>query len=397
GPAGDAAAPGSPARSLDGDLSHRAPAVAVDLVGDDLRRRGEVLRELLLHRLEVRGVHVRARTLVGERLDEHVGVRVLHAAGALDPQVPGLGQGGLGELVRDLGPLVGELGLHGELHVDEDHRPVLSEGAAPACPEAAERGSPILARQEPAPHQGPCGTMRAAAERGAMSIVEERGEEAPAGQIARALAVLEAVAEHGSSTARGIADATGIPLPTVYRIAQRSPPSSPTRVPTFLAYEAERRIDRRRRNPMFGKGAIRGLAAPEAAGNATTGMAMGALLALGLPVSATAAIMLAAFRQYGLQPGPLLFENSADLVWALLASFFLAMVVLLIINLPFAQLWAKLLLIPKPYLYGGIALFCGLGIWATSGAVFDLLLLLGIAVIGFLMRRYDYPVAPLMI
>jgi putative tricarboxylic transport membrane protein len=107
--------------------------------------------------------------------------------------------------------------------------------------------------------------------------------------------------------------------------------------------------------------------------------------------------MLAAFRQYGLQPGPLLFENSADLVWALLASFFLAMVVLLIINLPFAQLWAKLLLIPKPYLYAGITLFCGLGIWATAGAVFDLVLLLVIGVIGFLMRRYDYPVAPLMI
>ncbi|MDN6401072.1 MAG: tripartite tricarboxylate transporter permease [Brachybacterium sp.] len=174
-------------------------------------------------------------------------------------------------------------------------------------------------------------------------------------------------------------------------------PAGGAEVPTFLAYEAERRIDRRRKLPMFGKGAIRGLAAPEAAGNATTGMAMGALLALGLPVSATAAIMLAAFRQYGLQPGPLLFENSADLVWPLLASFFLAMVVLRIINLPFAQLWAKLLLIPKPQLYAGIALFCGLGIWATSGAVFDLLLLLGIAVVGFLMRRYDYPVAPLMI
>ncbi|AXK45664.1 tripartite tricarboxylate transporter permease [Brachybacterium saurashtrense] len=174
-------------------------------------------------------------------------------------------------------------------------------------------------------------------------------------------------------------------------------PAGGAEVPTFLAYEAERRIDRRRRNPMFGKGAIRGLAAPEAAGNATTGMAMGALLALGLPVSATAAIMLAAFRQYGLQPGPLLFENSADLVWALLASFFLAMVVLLVINMPFARLWAKLLLIPKPHLYGGIALFCGLGIWATSGAVFDLVLLLAIGVVGFLMRRYDYPVAPLMI
>ena len=119
-------------------------------------------------------------------------------------------------------------------------------------------------------------------------------------------------------------------------------------VPTFMAYDVERRLDRRRPNPQFGKGAIRGLAAPEAAGNSTTGTAMGALLALGLPVSATAAIMLAAFQQYGLQPGPLLFDRAPELVWALLASFFIAMVVLLIINLPFAQLWAKLLLIPSP-------------------------------------------------
>ncbi|NUL47726.1 tripartite tricarboxylate transporter permease [Cellulosimicrobium funkei] len=174
-------------------------------------------------------------------------------------------------------------------------------------------------------------------------------------------------------------------------------PVGGSEVPTFLAYDVERRLDRRRKEPMFGKGAIRGLAAPEAAGNSTTGMAMGALLALGLPVSATAAIMLAAFRQYGLQPGPLLFDRNPDLVWALLASFFLAMVVLLIINLPFAQLWAKLLLIPQPYLYAGIALFCGLGVYATSGRVFDLLLLLGIGIVGFLMRRYGYPLAPLMI
>lgn len=174
-------------------------------------------------------------------------------------------------------------------------------------------------------------------------------------------------------------------------------PAGGAEVPTFLAYDVERRLDRRRRTPKFGKGAIRGLAAPEAAGNATTGMAMGALLALGLPISATAAIMLAAFQQYGLQPGPLLFEQSADLVWALLASFFIAMVVLLFINLPFAQVWAMLLLIPKPYLYGGITLFCGLGIYATSMAVFDLLLLLVLGLLGFVMRRYDYPLAPLMI
>lgn len=168
-------------------------------------------------------------------------------------------------------------------------------------------------------------------------------------------------------------------------------------VPTFIAYSAERALDKRRKPPRFGTGAIRGLAAPEAAGNATTGTAMGALLALGLPVSATAAIMLAAFRQYGLQPGPMLFERSPDLVWGLLASFFLAMIVLLILNLPFAQLWAKLLLIPRPYLYGGIALMCGLGVFATSASTFELVLLLGVGLLGFAMRRFDVPLAPLLI
>ncbi|AXH95364.1 tripartite tricarboxylate transporter permease [Ornithinimicrobium avium] len=174
-------------------------------------------------------------------------------------------------------------------------------------------------------------------------------------------------------------------------------PVGGSEVPTFMAYDLERRLDRRRREPAFGKGAIRGLAAPEAAGNATTGTAMGALLALGLPVSATAAIMLAAFRQYGLQPGPLLFERTPELVWPLLASFFIAMVILLIINLPFAQLWAKLLLIPAPYLYGGITVFCALGVYATSSSTFELMLLLGIGFVGFIMRRHDMPLAPLMI
>jgi putative tricarboxylic transport membrane protein len=168
-------------------------------------------------------------------------------------------------------------------------------------------------------------------------------------------------------------------------------------VPTFMSYDLERRLDRRRAQPSFGRGSIRGLAAPEAAGNATTGTAMGALLALGLPVSSTAAIMLAAFQQYGLQPGPLLFDRSPDLVWSLLASFFIAMIVLIAINLPFARVWSKLLLIPRPYLYAGITVFCGLGIYATSGSTFDLFLLLGLGVLGFVMRRYGMPLAPLMI
>ena len=174
-------------------------------------------------------------------------------------------------------------------------------------------------------------------------------------------------------------------------------PAGGSEIPTFLAYGLEKRLDKRRKNPMFGKGAIRGLAAPEAAGNATTGMAMGALLALGLPISATAAIMLAAFRQYGLQPGPLLFDRAPDLVWSLLASFFIAMVVLLILNLPFAMVWAKLLLIPRPYLYAGITVFCALGIYATSGSTFDLVMLLAIGLLGFLMRALDFPLAPLII
>ena len=174
-------------------------------------------------------------------------------------------------------------------------------------------------------------------------------------------------------------------------------PAGGADIPTFLAYGLEKKLDSRRKDSQFGKGAIPGLAAPEAAGNATTGMSMGALLALGLPISATAAIMLAAFKQYGLQPGPLLFERSSELVWALLASFFVAMVVLLIINLPFAVLWAKLLLIPAPYLYAGITVFCALGIYATSNSTFDLFMVLAVGFVGFLMRINDYPLAPLII
>ncbi|MGP6174202.1 tripartite tricarboxylate transporter permease [Corynebacterium sp. A21] len=168
-------------------------------------------------------------------------------------------------------------------------------------------------------------------------------------------------------------------------------------VPTFMAYATERSLDARRKIPKFGTGAIRGVAAPEAAGNATAGTAMGALLAMGLPTSATAAIMLAAFQQYGIQPGPLLFERNADLVWPLLASLFIGLVVLLILNLPLAPMWAKLLLIPRHYLYAGIALFCALGVYATSAAVTDLLLVLGIGIVGFLFRRYEIPLAPVMI
>jgi putative tricarboxylic transport membrane protein len=174
-------------------------------------------------------------------------------------------------------------------------------------------------------------------------------------------------------------------------------PAGGAEVPSFLAYGTERRLDRKRTKPMFGKGAIRGVAGPEAAGNSTAGTAMGALLALGLPTSATAAIMLAAFQQYGMQPGPLLFERSGDIVWALLASLFVAMIVLLILNLPFAPLWAQLLKIPKNYLYAGISVFAALGVYASSASIVDLIFMLGLGIVGFMMRRYDIPLAPVLI
>ncbi|GAB3218795.1 tripartite tricarboxylate transporter permease [Mycolicibacterium hippocampi] len=174
-------------------------------------------------------------------------------------------------------------------------------------------------------------------------------------------------------------------------------PAGGAEVPTFLAYGAEKRLDARRPNPMFGKGAIRGVAAPEAAGNATAGTAMGALLALGLPTSATAAMLLAAFQQYGMQPGPLLFTRNADLVWALMASLLIGMVVLLILNLPFAPLWAKLLNIPREYLYAGIAMFACFGVYAASASIVDVVFMLGLGLIGFMMRRYGIPLAPVLI
>lgn len=174
-------------------------------------------------------------------------------------------------------------------------------------------------------------------------------------------------------------------------------PVGGSEIPTFLAYGTERRLDRRRGEHMFGKGAIQGVAAPEAAGNATAGTAMGALLTLGLPTSSTAAIMLAAFVQYGMQPGPLLFETNGDLVWTLLASLFIGLVVLLILNLPFAPLWAKLLVLPRHYLYAGIAVFAALGVFASGSSLADVFVLIGIGLIAFLLRRYGLPLAPVLI
>jgi putative tricarboxylic transport membrane protein len=172
-------------------------------------------------------------------------------------------------------------------------------------------------------------------------------------------------------------------------------PAGGAEIPTFLSYVTERRLARDRSR--FGRGAIEGLAGPESAASASSAGTLSTMLTLGLPTTAVAAVMLAAFQQFGIQPGPLLFQNEPDLVWTLVASLFIGLVLLLVLNLPLAPVWATLLRVPRPYLYAGILFFACVGAYAVSGQAVDLLVLLAIGAVGFLMRRYGLPVLPAII
>jgi putative tricarboxylic transport membrane protein len=172
-------------------------------------------------------------------------------------------------------------------------------------------------------------------------------------------------------------------------------PAGGTEIPTFLSYMTEKRLAKRPEE--FGKGAIEAVAGPEAANNAAAAGVLAPLLALGLPTSATAAIILAAFQQYGLQPGPLLFENEPELVWGMIASLYIGNVLLLVLNLPLVGVWVRLLAIPRQWLYAGILVFATLGAYTLNNNIVDLVLLYVIGVIGFGMRVLDVPVAPCVV
>ncbi|MBL8523457.1 MAG: tripartite tricarboxylate transporter permease [Betaproteobacteria bacterium] len=172
-------------------------------------------------------------------------------------------------------------------------------------------------------------------------------------------------------------------------------PAGGAEIPTFLSYATEKKLAAHPEE--FGKGAIEGVAGPEAANNASSTGVMVPLLTLGLPTSATAAILLAAFQQYGLQPGPLLFETNAALVWGLIASFYIGNIMLLVLNLPLIGIWIKLLEVPRPQLYGGIVVFATMGVYGMRQSAFDVFLLYAIGLMGFLMRRYGFPTAPVIV
>ena len=182
-------------------------------------------------------------------------------------------------------------------------------------------------------------------------------------------------------------------------------PAGGAEIGTFFSYAAERRLSKHPEE--FGQGAIEGVAGPEAANNASAAGTLVPLLTLGLPTSATAAIMLAGFQQFGLQPGPLLFANNAPLVWSLIASLLVANFMLLVLNLPLIGLWVKLLTIPRHWLYAGILSFATLGTLGANGAMsgrlgpipfsFELLILLAFGILGYGLRRFGYPIAPVVI
>ena len=175
-------------------------------------------------------------------------------------------------------------------------------------------------------------------------------------------------------------------------------PAGGTEIPTFLSYAMEKKLAKGSDKEEFGRqGAIEGVAGPEAANNATVTAALIPLLTLGIPTSNTTAILLGAFQNYGIQPGPQLFTTSATLVWALIASLYIGNVMLLVLNLPMVGLWVKLLKIPKPQLYAGILIFATVGAYGMRQSAFDLFLLYAIGVLGVVMRRFDFPTAPVVV
>ena len=175
-------------------------------------------------------------------------------------------------------------------------------------------------------------------------------------------------------------------------------PAGGSEIPTFLSYATERKLADPEHKKEFGTvGAIEGVAGPEAANNAAVTATLVPLLTLGIPTSVTAAILLSALQNYGINAGPQLFQTSSALVWALIASLYIGNVMLLVLNLPMVGLWVKLLKIPKAPLYAGILIFATVGVYGMRQSSFDLFVMFGLALVGVALRRFDFPTAPVIV
>ena len=164
---------------------------------------------------------------------------------------------------------------------------------------------------------------------------------------------------------------------------------------SFLSYIAEKKISKHPER--FGTGMIQGVVGPEAANNAHANGALIPLFTLGIPASPTTAVIMGAFMMHGLIPGPLLFKEHADLVWGVIASFYVGNVMLLILNLPLISIWVKILKIPYGILFGIIMAFMVVGAYSVSNSVFDVLVMTLFGLIGYFLRKLDFPLAPIVL
>ena len=166
-------------------------------------------------------------------------------------------------------------------------------------------------------------------------------------------------------------------------------------VTTFVAYDLEKRLSKHPER--FGKGAIEGVAAPEAANNATSTSGFIPLFAFGLPTAPSMAVLLGGLMMYGLQPGPMLFQQNPQFVWAVIASMYIGNVMLLILNLPLVGMWAKICKIPF-YILGPMIVFCAMvGTYSIRFQPFDVWVMLLFGVLGYFMRKLGFPVAPMVL
>jgi putative tricarboxylic transport membrane protein len=164
---------------------------------------------------------------------------------------------------------------------------------------------------------------------------------------------------------------------------------------SFMAYMAEKSYVGAKGN--FGKGDPRGVAAPEAGNNAAAGGAMVPMLTLGVPGSGTTAVMLALLMTLNITPGPLLFKEQPEIVWGLIASLFIANIVLLIMNVPMVKLFVKILMVPAWVLMPMVTMVSFVGIFSLTGSYFDMLLMIAFGVLGYILRKLDVPTVPVIL
>ncbi len=164
---------------------------------------------------------------------------------------------------------------------------------------------------------------------------------------------------------------------------------------TFLSYSLEKRVSRHKEE--FGKGAIEGVAGPEAANNAASAGAMIPLLALGIPFAPATAMLLGALMIHGVQPGPLMIEERPDVFWGVVASMYVGNVALLLLNLPLVGLFANLLRVPKHMLMTVVVVLCLVGAYSVNNSVLDIAVLVGMGIMGYVLRKIGFDLAPLVL